>query len=55
MLSQALATLVGAMATAVLMAASYYWGPRQREGRQRVRDEDEAREDDAARDEEERG
>ena len=44
-LSQALATLVGAMATAVLMAASYYWGPRQREGR-RQRDEESEREED---------
>ena len=35
-IAQALATLIGAFASAVLMAASYYWGPRRRD-----RDEDE--------------
>lgn len=29
-LSQALATLISAIATAILMAAAYYWGPNQR-------------------------
>ena len=29
-LAQALATLIGALATAVLMAASFYFGPQQR-------------------------
>ena len=37
-LSQALATLAGAIATAILMAASYYWGPSQR-GKRRDRDD----------------
>ena len=41
-LSQALATLVGALATAVLMAASYYWGPGRRRDRQDRRDEEDA-------------
>lgn len=30
-LTQSLATLIGAIATAVLMAAAYYWGPRRRD------------------------
>lgn len=38
-LAQALATLAGAIATAILMAASYYWGPGQR-GKRRDHDED---------------
>ena len=41
-LAQALATLAGAIATAILMAASYYWGPGQRRNR---RDEREHRDD----------
>lgn len=32
-LAQSIATLIGALATAVLMAASYYWGPARREDR----------------------
>lgn len=32
-LAQSIATLIGAIATAVLMAASYYWGPSKREER----------------------
>lgn len=30
-LSQALASLIGAFTTAVLLAAAYYWGPTRRE------------------------
>lgn len=30
-IAQALATLIGALTTAILMASAYYWGPRQRE------------------------
>lgn len=33
-LSQALASLIGALTTAILLAASYYWGPRQRGNRE---------------------
>lgn len=29
-ISQSLAALISAIATAVLMAAAYYWGPNQR-------------------------
>lgn len=29
-IAQALATLIGAIASAVLMAASFYWGPHRR-------------------------
>jgi hypothetical protein len=43
-LSQALATLCGAIATAILMAASYYWGPRKRDERATRRAEREAEE-----------
>lgn len=32
-LSQALASLIGAFTTAVLLAAAYYWGPTRRESR----------------------
>lgn len=42
-LAQALATLIGAVATAILMAASYYWGPRQRSIRQTRREVEEER------------
>jgi len=33
-LSQALATLAGAIATAILMYSSYHWGPSQRDKRE---------------------
>lgn len=32
-LSQALASLIGAFTTAVLLAAAYYWGPSRRESK----------------------
>lgn len=38
-LSQAFATLIGALATAILLAASYYWGPSQRRDRRDQRDQ----------------
>lgn len=37
----ALSTLITALATAVLMAATYYWGPRGRRQRKRKELEDE--------------
>lgn len=40
-LAQALATLISAMATAVLLAASYYWGPRQRDKRRQEEEDGE--------------
>jgi hypothetical protein len=40
-LAQALATLAGAVATAILMAASYYWGPSQRGKRRDAEKDDE--------------
>ena len=47
-IAQALATLIGALTTAVLMASAYYWGPRQRDRREDARRrEDRALEDDA--------
>ena len=33
-ISQALASLIGAFTTAVLLAAAYYWGPTRRETRE---------------------
>ncbi len=36
-IAQALATLIGALTTAVLMASAYYWGPRQRDRREDAR------------------
>jgi hypothetical protein len=36
-LAASLSTLVGAIATAILMAASYYWGPRKRDERREQR------------------
>lgn len=32
-LSQALSTLIGAIATAILLASAYYWGPGARDRR----------------------
>lgn len=39
--SQALATLISAIATAILMAAAYYWGPNQRAKRNGKNNNDE--------------
>ena len=36
-IAQALATLIGAITTAVLTASAYYWGPRQRDRRADMR------------------
>ncbi|HPE27629.1 MAG TPA: hypothetical protein PLM10_02065 [Saccharofermentans sp.] len=36
-IAQALATLIGALTTAILMASAYYWGPRQRDIRSDAR------------------
>jgi len=44
-ISQALATLIGALATAVLMYASYNWGPGR--GGRRKKSDDTPEEDDA--------
>lgn len=48
-IAQALATLIGALTTAVLMASAYYWGPRQRDRREDARRHEDqwSREDDA--------
>ena len=48
-IAQALATLIGALTTAVLMASAYYWGPRQRDRREDARRHEDqwALEDDA--------
>ena len=39
-ISQALASLIGAFTSAVLLAAAYYWGPNRRDARE-LRDREE--------------
>jgi hypothetical protein len=39
-LAGALSTLITALATAVLMAAAYYWGPSKRAGRREKREDE---------------
>ena len=39
-LAQAVATLISAFATAILLAAAFYWGPNRRQGRRDKRDDD---------------
>lgn len=41
-ISQAVATLIGAVATAILLAASFYWGPRSSRSRKRSRNPEES-------------
>ena len=55
-IAQALATLIGALTTAVLMASAYYWGPRQRDRREDARRHEDqwSREDDARTDDSDR-
>lgn len=38
-LAQSLATLISAIATAILMASAFYWGPARREARRKKREE----------------
>ena len=43
-ITQAIASLIGALTTAILLAAGYYWGPNRRENirRKRRRDVDDS-------------